>query len=329
MAQTRKRTYRSRTRTQTVKKKTPKGGLNATEKKQVNELAKKVVNRMTETKYFDCKSLQNALSLHRARSNINGIGVRGFATCEDRNSQGTRIQYGRSATDNSVQYLTELNMNKCFANDDADAVSPNAVVGHYCNPSLALSEFILERDYIQTAGAGSDYTTLNVSPYFVRVLRLVPRPTKLSTVDIDPENDAFVNELGTATGCADSGFGPQELMLFKANSRKYKVVADLKFEMIPPFTTTEIDTGAGTDALVTNIAKSGFMKKLVMKHNIGKKLYFESGGNVSENSTVGQQNEFILFHTCPLGINAQAALSSTSALNMLIAGKFVSTFKDT
>jgi hypothetical protein len=304
-----------------------KAGLNKTEIKQVKAEAKKVVNKMTETKYFDCKSIQNSMSLHRARSNVNGIGVRGFATCEDKNAQGTRIQYGRNES-NAVQYLTELNMNKAFALSDASGVAANAVVGHYCNPSLALSEFILERDYIQTSGNGSDYTTLNVAPYFVRVLRLVPRPSKLSTVTIDPENDAFVNELGTATGIADSAFGPQELMLYKPNSRKYRVISDTKFEMVPPFVTTEVDTGVGTDALVTNLAKSGFMKKLTMKHNIGKKLYFESGGNANVNSTAGQVNEFILFHTTQLGVNSQSSLLSNSALNMLIAGKFVSTFKD-
>lgn len=301
--------------------------LTKTEKKETTEIVKKTLNKMTETKYFDCKGMQNSMTFHRARSNVNGIGVRGFATCEDKNAQGTRIQYGVN-TSNAHQYLTELNMNKAFSLSDGSSVSPNAVVGKYCNPSLALSEFILERDYIQTSGNGSDYTTLNVAPYFVRVLRLCPRPTKLSTVDIDPENDAFVTELGQPTGIADSAFGPQQLMLYKPNSRKYRVVADTKFEMVPPFVTTEVDTGVGTDALVTNLAKTGYMKKLTMKHNIGSKLYFEAGGNNNVNSTVGQKNEFILFHTCQLGVNSQASLLSNSALNILLAGKFVSTFKD-
>lgn len=295
--------------------------------KQVKDIAKKTMIKATETKYFDCKSLQSSLSFHRARSNVQGIGVRGFATCEDRNSQGTRIQYGRDSS-NAIQYLTELNMNKTFATTDASSVAANAVVGHYCNPSLAKSEFILERDYIQTAGGGTDFTTQNVAPYFVRVLRLSPRPAKLSTVDIDPENDAFVNELGQATGVADSAFGPQELMLYKANARKYKVISDQSFTLVPPFVTTEVDTGVGTDALVSNLARGGYMKKLVMKHNIGKQLYFESGGASNTNSTAGQQNEFILFHTTQIGVNSQASLLNNSALNILIAGKFVSTFKD-
>ena len=70
------------------------------------------------------------------------------------------------------------------------------------------------------------------------------------------------------------------------------------------------------------------MKKLVMRHDIGKKLYFETGSGSSGNSTAGQKNEFILFHTCQLGIDSANSLSSNSALNLLLTGKFVSTFKD-
>lgn len=295
-------------------------------KSEVRKIAKSTQNKEIETKYFNCKSLQSSMALHRARSNVLGIGVRGFATCEDKNSQGTRIQYGVDSG-NAHQYLTELNMNRTFNTTDGDNVSANAVVGHYCNPSLAKSEFIVERDFIQTAGGGTDYTTLNVAPYFVRVLRISPRAPKLSTVTCDPENDAFVNELGQATGIADSAFGPQELMLYVPNRRKYNVIADTKFNLVPPFCTTEVDTGVGTDALVTNLVRSGFMKKLTMKHNIGKKLYFEDGA-ATGNSTAGQQNEFILFHTCQLGIDSQNSLLQNSAVNVLLQGKFISTFKD-
>ena len=302
--------------------------LTKTEKAETKQIVSQTLNRKLETKYFDCKKITDSMSLFRARSNTNGIGVRGFATCEDKNAQGTRLQYGRSTSDNSVQYLTELNMNRCFSSSDSAAVAANVVVGHYCNPSLALSEFVLERDYIQTSGGSGDYSTLNVAPYFVRVLRLAPRPPKLSTVDIDPENDAFVDELGQATGVADSAFGPAELMLYKANSRKYKVISDTSFEMCAPFTTTDIQNSTSDDALVTNLAKSGYMKKMNMRHDIGKKLYFEDGSGSGTNSTAGQKNEFILFHTCQIGINSANSLTSNSALNLLLAGKFVSTFKD-
>ena len=319
---TRRRNYRRRN--------TRKGTnhLTKTEKKETKAIVKQTLNRQLESKYFNCKTLTDSMALFRARSSIGGIGVRGFATCEDKNAAGTRIQYGVDTT-NAIKYVTELNMNRSFADTDGTGTErSNAIVGHYCNPSLAQSEFILERDYLQSSDGGSDYATLNAAPYFVRVLRLCPRPTKLSTVDIDPENDAFVNELGQPTGIADSAFTPAALMLYKPNSRKYKVVADMKFEMVPPFTTTEVDTGLGTDALVTNIQRGGFMKKLVMRHDIGKKLYFESGSGSSGNSTAGQKNELILFHTCQLGIDSTNSLSSNSALNLLLAGKFVSTFKD-
>jgi hypothetical protein len=299
-------------------------------KKAVTKIVKSTVKSNQESKYFDTKSLQSAMAFHRARSNVLGIGVRGFATCEDKNSQGTRVQYGVDSS-NAHQYLTELNMNRTFAPTDPDNVSANAVVGHYCNPSLAKSEFIIERDFIQTADDGSSYTTLNVAPYYVRVLRITPNAKKLSTTEIDPENDAFINELGQETGVADSNFGPHELMMYLPNKRKYRVIADTKCTLVPPFVTTEVAQGGAagaSDALVTNLQKSGFMKRMTMKHNIGKKLYFEDGANTGGNSTAGQQNEFILFHTCQIGVDSQSSLLGNSALNALISGKFVSTFKD-
>ena len=69
------------------------------------------------------------------------------------------------------------------------------------------------------------------------------------------------------------------------------------------------------------------MKRMSMKHNIGKKLYFEDGPETG-NSTAGQQNEFILFHTCQIGVDSQSSLLANSALNVLLQGKFISTFKD-
>lgn len=298
------------------------------QKSTIRKMVRQEINSEADTKYFDCKSLQSNLSFHRARSNVSAIGVRGFATCEDKNAQGTRIQYGVDPSSNAHQYLTELNMNRTFAEDASNSVAPNHVVGHYCNPSLAKSEFIMERKFLQTAGFGADYSTLRVAPYFVRVIRVAINAPKLSTINIDPENDLFMNELGQEKGIADSDFGPHELMMYIINKRKYKVIKDMKFELVPPFTSTDINTGVGTNALVTNLVSKGHMKRITMVHDIGTKLYFEAGGTTGDNSTAGQKNELILFHTCQIGVNSQADLLNNNALQVSLSGKFVSTFKD-
>lgn len=310
--------------------------LTKTQASEARAIAQKTVNKAAESKYFACSSLKNANGMHRARSDTGGIAVRGYATCENKNQDGTQIAYGRSTADNSTEYLGELNMNRTQANGSgSDHEKAQAVVGSYATPSYAASTFILERDYIATNAEAADYETLNAAPYYVRVLRICPRASKFTNTDIDPESDAFVDETGLATGISHTSFGPQELMLYKANSRKYRVVQDMKFTLNCPFTTSNVATGetptdplTETNALVTNMSKTGFMKTINMKHDIGKKLYFELGGGTKANSTAGHKNEFILFHTCQLGVNSQASLTSYNATNMLIAGKFVSTFKD-
>lgn len=315
--------------------KAPKGGLNKVEIKQTRQIADRLINKKAESKYFACSAIKESNGMLRCRTNNNGIGVRGYATCEDKNSQGTRIPYGKDDS-NATQYLSELNMNRTESlASGSDHEKSMAVVGSYATPHYAASEFILERDYVNTAGFATDYSTESVAPYFVRILRLEPRASKFSTVDVDPQNDAFVTEQGNATGINLADFGPVQLKMLKANSRKYKVIQDISFTMVPPFIGTNVatgDTDAGplgeTNALVTNMQRSGFMKRLKMKHDIGKKLYFEAGGQNKTNSTSGQKNEFILFHTCHMGINSQSSLTSYNARELVISGKFVSTFKD-
>lgn len=140
---------------------------------------------------------------------------------------------------------------------------------------------------------------------YCRILRLEPRASKFSTIDVDPQNDAFVTEQGQSTGVNISDFGPIQLKMLKPNSRKYKVIQDISFTLVPPFITSNVATGddaAGplgeTNALVTNMQRSGFARRFKFRHDIGKKLYFEAGGENKENSTSGQKNEFILFHFC-------------------------------
>lgn len=311
------------------------GGLNKKEVKQTKQIVKKTVNQMAESKYFECKDIMETKGLLRARTNVKGIGVLGFATLEDKNSQGTRLAYGRN-DNNAYEYLTELNMNR--ASDVADTNvfrKAQAVEGNYASPSFAQSTFILERDYVETVGlAANDYSTLAAAPYFVRILRLAPRAPKMSTEDVNPMSDAFVNETGQPAGIDDNDFGPVQLMTFKSNSRKYKVISDKSFTMVPPFTVNNQSTGftdVGTDpgnAGVSNLTANGCFKTIQMRHDIGNKLYFPNGGNGRYNSATGQKNEFILFHTCQIGINSADSIGANDATKMLVSGKFVSTFKD-
>merc|ERR1712070_335697 len=131
-----------------------------------------------------------------------------------------------------------------------------------------------------------------------------------------------------ATGINDADFKNHQLMTYKLNGRKYKIIEDKSWIMAPPMILNNVATGqSDTDPLtevngnVSMYNVGNCLKTLQCRHDIGKKLFFEDGGEQEANSTSGQQNEFILFHTCLLGLNASASLSSYNACNALISTK--------
>jgi hypothetical protein len=313
-----------------------KKGLTKTEKSQVKNIAKKAVNTLAETKYFNVSGFKENKPLHYASINKKGMGVRGYCTCENKNSQNVKITYGVETVGEDTAYIDELNMNRCFSRDSStDFFKSQAICGAYASPSFAQSTFVLEREVAYITGEASDYSTLNHAPYFVRMVRVSPRPSKLSTVSIMPSTDLFVDEWGRHTGISDSTFLNHQLMTYKLNGRKYKIIEDKSFIMAPPMILNNVATGqSDTDPLtevngdVNNYNIGNCMKTFQNRHDIGKKLFFEDGGEEEANSTSGQQNEFIFFHTCLLGINASASINSYRANHLLISTKSVSSFKD-
>ena len=311
-------------------------GLNKTEVKQVSTLAKRVVNKMAETKYFNVSGFKHSKPLYYARANVKNIGVRGYSTCENKNSQGTRIAYGRDTASGNVEYLDELNMNRCFSNSSgSDYYKSQAIEGAYVAPSFQQSTFVLERETAYTVAEASEYNSLKCAPYYVRIIRVSPRASKFSTIDVDPQNDLFVDEFGEATGINIPGFSTHQLMTLKLNGRKYKIISDKSCIMVPPMIMNNVATGqSDTDPLTEvngNVAQyntKGAFRTMSFRHNIGKKLFFERGAEAEANSTTGQTNEFVLFHTCHIGLNTHASPNSYDATDMLISTKSVSTFKD-
>ena len=308
----------------------------AKDDKHIADVAKKTINKLAETKYFNVSGFKENKGLHYALNNKHGMGVRGYATCENKNNINVKIAYGVDTVSGSTAYLDELNMNRCFANNVGDDFfRSQAMDGVYVTPSFSESTYILERDVGYITGQASDYSTLNNTPYFVRMIRVTPRPQKLSTISITPAIDLFVDEFGRATGINDADFLNHQLMTFKVNSRKYKIVEDKSWLMAPPMIVNNQATGqSDTDPLtevngsVNNYNVSNSMKVVKCRHNIGKKLFYEDGGQSEKNSTTGQQNEFIFFHTCLVGVNASSSINAYNGTHLLISTKSVSTFKD-
>ena len=296
-------------------------GLNKTERKQTQQIAKKVLMKEAESKYFNVRTLSElsgtagdgaGLTMPISRGNYSQMRVLGFASGTGaRTDNLSSLKYGLNTSIQAIQH------GRIFASGTATGFD---IEGQYVTPSLSISTFNLERLYLSTSSSSAD--AISAVPYFVRVLRLCPRPKKGSFQTLDPETDAFLDQYSQEIGVRNTNFGHYELKMFKANSKKYQVKQDFSFYLNPPVSYNELDIGAGTFQVSSRSNASH--RQMTFKHDIGKKLFYESPATAS-NPSDGFKNEYILFHVSPIGT---ANDSTVSPFDVRIACKAVGTFKD-
>lgn len=297
-----------------------KKGLTKTQAKESYQIAKKAQRSALESKYFDVRTI-NQLSgtggagivPTPARLSYTQLYVQGFAS--GANTVGNAVlSYGQ----NTIEAIEHGRIHPLGNSDNQN------LEGQWAMPSLSITTFDIQR-VVRTSDLTLELARQEV-PFMIRILRLVPRPPKGSGTEIDPENDAFLTESNQETGVADSDFQHYQLLMLKANTKKYKVYDDIRFVLTPPLTTTELATqgNAGSTSIQVGNIQTNSHRQMTFKHNIGKKLFYENPQNRS-NPTTGFQNEFILFHVIPLGTENDASILPSS---IRIAAKAVGTFKD-
>jgi hypothetical protein len=327
----RKRAARRRPTTKGAKK-----GLTKTEKKQVTTIAKRAVTSVAESKYFNVNGgIENYIAVPAWQSNgVNSeVSCWGFTTGLRRNAENSGIyKWGIDPANGNAVSMTSLNLNYLFR----DTATPESrqqysLEGLTCRPSYNEVKWLIERPQSNTI---TDETT--AVPYKIRMLRLVPRALKASYQEIDPKNDCFLDAVNEPFGPSSlSATGTpvlnlREFHLAKANSRRYRVIADTTFTMLPSSVRTDIfDPGpdANNSPIVTQPSTSG-CKVMTTKHNIGKELHWQTPNDTasafSQYPDNGFEPEFVLFLVGALGGVGAGALTD----NIRISARPVSTFKD-
>jgi hypothetical protein len=314
-----------------------KKGLTKTEKSQVKTIAKRAVNTMSESKYFNVNgAIEDYVPIPIWQSNgVNSeIGCWGFSTGLSRNADNSAIyKWGVDPTNGTQVNIRSLNLNYLFR-DTATTTNRQqySLEGLTCRPSYNEVKWLIERPQSNTT---QDET--KAVPYKIRMMRLVPRALKSSYQEIDPKNDCFLDAL-------NEPFGPQsvstanipvmnlrEFHLAKANSRRYRVIQDTTFTMLPTSVRTDIFApvgGTNDNPIVTQPNTSG-CKIITTKHNIGKELQWQNpndtSSTLSQYPSNGFQPEFVLFMVGALGGVGAGSLTD----NIRISARPVSTFKDT
>lgn len=309
-------------RLNTSRKKYKKGGLNKTEVKQTKKIAERVLNTKTESKYFRCVDMADlndngfGQELYPARTSYNQMYVLGYSTATGARLDGvSTYKYGISGA--AAKSIQALGMARTFGADETnDELVGNALDGNYATPSMASTEWNIQRLFDQVS---SESSSKDVAPYFVRIIRIVPRPKKGSFQDVDPETDAFLDEFSRETGVLATSFTNYELQMLKVNSKKYQVKADIKCMMTPAVIFNE----SAPDYQAT-VAPGTHQKFLNFRHDIGKRLYYDNPEGTGY-PTDGMKQEFILFHVCHIGLG-NATGNQPNGLRL--GCKAVSTFKD-
>lgn len=282
---------------------------------QIKEIAKNVVYGIAESKYFNTTGHTEQVPV--STQTLANMTCLGFTTGDDTDSTtGSSYQYGTAN-------MKKLNVNRVFDRNSGDPKNYLSLEGFYATPSFCQSRFVVEREILNTGT--STVPPPKTLPYYVRVLRLMPRTRRSSNQSVDPNLDAFLDEQGLATGVFVAGFSKLQLMTYKANSRKYQVVEDKKFIMNCPVSYNLVDIGTGT--FNTTRTTESVMKTMDFKHDIGKKLFYKApDANPDPNyPTSGFKNEFILWHFQAIGDNSVTRLPAN---NVRLSVSTVSSFKD-
>ena len=304
------------------RKKKKSSGLNKVEKKQVEN----IINKKAESKYFQTVyNLQGqSLKFQSNVANENEIMVRGFAvgTGEVGGVAGT---YGYESIGGSARVITPMMMSRTFDSTVVAGTSYEGMIpdGKYVQPAMTKCTWRIFRNIVDT---GTTEEVRTASPYVVRVIRVRPRSSKFSDVDYVPSLDLFVNNYGvgygidSASSTYQKNFGLFEMMTSKVNTRKYQVIEDKQFQLLPPNVNTQLDT----DLIVTE-SNTNHQKTWSTYHKMPKKLYYTGTYDSAETRQplAGQSPELIFFHVGVVGTSTKDI-----GLDCQIDVKPISTFKD-
>lgn len=337
-----KRSMRKRSNGRSTRPKTTKKGLTKTEQKQTRKIAKAVVNKMAESKYFNVSREIGEMAFNSAwwqsasvQSEIAVLGfTTGFEKAVDAAGSTVSYKYGVNPTNGAAKNMESLELNRVFDESEGQPLAQYAVEGNTIRPAYAETNWLLNR----LAGNTEDFSDLaNGCNYKIRMIRCKPRPTKGSFNKVKPEADLFLDQSNHEFGIStiSSGvlvFNPFEFMLAKPNSRKYQILEDTTFNMGSAGNYVDLGLGSGEIAYNMQNAESSACKTLKRKHSIGKELYYNKPNDATTSQNQypqdGFQQEFILFHVWASGNPQTVNTARTTPQQLRLSCRPVSTFKD-
>jgi len=325
-------------------------GLTKTEKTQVKTIAKRTVNSLAETKYFNCQAFDQEETNAAWENNTGGTTVRseisvlGFAVGSNKakgNDAATdAYKYGVNANGNKRD-MRQLKMNQVYLYNSPDSqLRANAIEGNTLRPSYNETQWLLDRFTDDTT---NDFT--KGLPYKIRMIRARPRVIKSSSQVVNPEEDLFLTSSNQAFGISSrtSLTGPFimnsfEFHLAKPNSRKYHILEDTTMIINPNMNYYNAGAAEEFEIPYATSAVGCTQKQFKRSHKLGTELFYpRAAGDFATDPippldddafpTDGFTPEFVLFHIIKCGDDTSVA-NRNRPESLRISCRPVSTFKD-
>lgn len=326
--------------------KAPKKRVRPMTARKVAQIAKKAVTTVAEKKFMNTERYNDVIPTQVNNTSVTNVSTIAFSTTLDDQPDGAVNLYGSGP-------IYEMKCLQPFFDTNAAGDSAGAqdkdlaamkLEGKYVKPISCRTRFLISRLYstIGPIAQGTPNTIPNslaaTLPVVCRMIRVVPKVASGTDILVNPTDDLFLTEFGQAVGVTADGFDEAEMLFYKVNNRKYKVLDDRQFQIKSPLTlqytaSTWVD---GTDytkfaPLVSNTS-GNCSKQIRMSHQLTHKkhgqCYYEdplkvlaNGNSAVENSTSGQRREMILFHFAymsPTGLVGRGTGELVSPLDVRI-----------
>jgi hypothetical protein len=204
---------------------------------KVKAIAKDAVKVMAEKKYMNSNNALQGLSATRPAGN-DYLSCIAFSTTTNEDPDGTPMVYGG-------QQVKEMLCLQPFQDNDADNdLQLFAPIGKRLQPVSCKSTWRINRQYaridptLNTNPNTPDFPLALAEncPVICRMVRVTPKISPGTETVISPADDLFQDTYGRAIGVDNTDFTEQEMLAFRVNKRKYKVLEDKKFILRPPLT---------------------------------------------------------------------------------------------
>ena len=280
----------------------PRSGLNKTEKKQTKKIVAAAIKKEHALKYFNSDGTTGARApAVSSVGNVKEVSVIGYSSTTEFDNTGSALKYGS-------QDLAPLYLSRPFKeNATTEAHAEQALDGQYCLPKIARAAFSIERVRYSISNSQNSEVDANMArslPISYRIIKVGFKAQIGTETTVNPNLDLFTDRYGQPTGIDQDGFHRLDCRNLNINTKKYVKIMDMRGtiqqnNLITPF--YNYDSTVWTDAVSQKSGKSMVNMTVPFQLSARKngKLFYQTpqqAGAGPNTFTSGGKRELLLFH---------------------------------